>query len=257
MTQTEQPLIPVLDTTHHQQWQFSRFSYLEQPRPYHGLLLVIHGEMDYVNRNIKLHLQPGDLVYLPKGSRYEASFHPGTDDLLINFHFAQGEAAGLPAEPRLVMRDSLHTLQPLMEQTVALFQQEGQFYEAMSAFFRFCHRLFLALQNEDTEQMLIQQAKALLSQPDCPPLEEVARQLLFSPSGLRKRFKDAEGIPPARYRMVQKVENAKQLLSSTDMPLNAVAERCGFCDEAYFHKVFCKVTGVTPSVYRSQRQMHY
>ncbi len=257
MTQTEQPLIPVLSSTHHQQWQFSRFSYLEQPRPYHGLLLVISGNMDYVNQNIHLQLQPGDLVYLPKGSRYEARFHPGTDDLLINFHFTREEAEGLPAEPCLVLRDSLHTLQPLMEQTVALFQEKGQYFEAMSLFYRFCQQISTALQSEDGDQALIQKAKTLLSRPDCPGLDRVARQLLVSPSSLRKKFKDAEGIPPARYRMLQKVENAKQLLLSTDLPLSTIAERCGFCDEAYFHKVFCKVVDMTPTAYRNQRQIHY
>lgn len=251
MLPPKQNPIPIIDTAYHQQWQFSRFSYLEQPRPYHGLLLLLRGQMDYVNQSTTLHLQPYDLVYLPKGSRYEARFHPGTDDLLINFHFAFESGESASAEPRLVLHDSLHTLQPLMEQTISLFQQEGQFYEAMSVFFRFCHRLSLALQSGDSDQALIQRAKLLLAQPDCPPLEEVARQLLISPSGLRKKFKDAEGIPPARYRMVQKVESAKQLLLSTDLPLSAIAERCGFCDEAYFHKCFCRTVGITPSAYRT------
>lgn len=249
--------LPLPDSAYHQQWQFSRFSYLEQPRPNHGLLLLLSGEMDYVNQSAILHLQPMDLVYLPKGSRYEARFHPGTDDLLINFHFVLGDGTKLPTEPCLVLRDNLGTLQPLMEQTVALFQEEGQYWEALSLFYCFCHQVSVALQSKSTDQALIQRAKALLSQPDCPSLEEVAQQLLVSPSGLRKKFKDSEGIPPARYRLLQKVENAKQLLLSTDLPLSQIAERCGFCDEAYFHKCFCRATGVTPTAYRTSRLPHY
>lgn len=256
MQTTTQPLIPVLDSTHHQQWQFSRFSYMEQPRPNHGFLLVLSGEMDYIGRRETLHLQPMDLVYLPQGSQYEARFHPGTDDLLINFHFVQGDTGPLPAQPCLVLRDNMHTLQPLMEQTVTLFQDEAQYFEAMSLFFRFCHQLSAQLQNEDSDLALIQRAKSLLAQPDCPPLDEVAQRLLISPSGLRKKFRDAVGVSPAHYRMRQRVENAKQLLLSTDLSMRAIAERCGFCDEAYFHKVFCKVAGVTPTAYRSLRQMH-
>ena len=46
------------------EWQFSRFSYLEQPRPYHGLLLVISGSMDYVNQNGIVAVQPENLEEL-------------------------------------------------------------------------------------------------------------------------------------------------------------------------------------------------
>lgn len=242
--------VPILNSTHRQKWQFSRFSYLEQPRPDHGLLLVRSGQMEYVTRTSRLLLQPGDLVYLPLGSRYEARFHPGTEDLLLNFHFADGEPEGLPGEPSLVLTDRMHTLQPLMEQTNQLFAMPDRFLEALSCFLRFCHQLKLALQVETGDQALVQRAKGLLSQPDCPSLEEVARRLLVSSSGLRKKFKDVEGIPPNQYRQQQRLEEAKRLLLSTDMPVVAVAETCGFCDSAHFHKAFSKATGMNPTAYR-------
>ena len=118
--------VPVLNSARHQQWRFSRFSYLEQPRPDHGLLLLLNGEIDYVNQESALRIQPLDLVYLPKGSRYEARIHPGTEDLLLNFRFAEGEPEALPIEPRVVLRDQPRILQPLMEQTVMLFREDGQ-----------------------------------------------------------------------------------------------------------------------------------
>lgn len=249
--------VPFPNTVRHQQWKYSRFSYLEQPRPDHGLLLLLDGEMDYVFQDTILHIQPPELVYLPKGSSYEARIHPGTEDLLINFHFLGEEPEGLPTEPRVVLRDQLRTLQPLMEQTIARFRMEGQYFEALALFYRFWSQLTLATQADDSDRALIRRAKALLSQPDCPDLEEVARRLLVSPSGLRKKFKDAEGIPPARYRLLQRVENAKQQLLSTDLPLGVIAERCGFCDEAYFHKCFCAVVGTTPIAFRTSRVMNY
>ena len=242
--------VPVLNSTHRQKWQFSRFSYLEQPRPDHGLLLLRSGQMEYVTHSARLQLQPYDLVYLPQGSRYEARFHPGTEDLLLNFHFFDGEPEGLPQEPTLVLTDHMHTLQPLMEQTYRLFAMPDRFLEALSCFLRFCHQLKLALQTETSDQALIRRAKLLLSQPNCPNLDEVARQLLVSSSGLRKKFKDVEGISPNQYRQQQRLEEAKRLLLSTDMPVMAVAEACGFCDSAHFHKAFSRAAGLNPTTYR-------
>lgn len=255
MEQTAASRVLTLDSTHHQQWQFSRFSYLEQPRPSHGLLLILGGSMDYVNQEGTLHLEPADLVYLPQGCRYEARIHPGTEDLLINFHILQADPVHFPSQPKKLLCDSLQTLRPLMERTVHSFQEgPEQYFAAMSLFYRFCHELTVAIRRENSGKDLISRAKTLLSQPECPSVEEVARQLLVSPSGLRKAFKDAEGIPPAQYRLIQRVENAKQLLLSTDLPISLIAERCGFCDAAYFHKVFTRFTGLTPTAYRGSIQ---
>lgn len=241
-------MTPILDSVHPQQWVFERFSYLEQPRPTHGLLLMLSGSIDYIGTQGVLHLQPMDLVYLPKGSRYEARFRPGTEDLLLNFNIVDA-GEDLPTAPCLVTRDSQHSLQPLMERTVRSFL-EPQRLEAMSHFYMFCHHLDQLLKAGNDGPALISRAKALLSEPDCESVEAVARQLLVSPSGLRKKFKDAEGVSPARYRLLQKVENAKRQLLSTDLPIGAIADRCGFCDSAYFHKVFCRLAGTTPTAYR-------
>ena len=97
-------------------------------------------------------------------------------------------------------------------------------------------------------------AKLLLSQPDCPDLEAVARQLLISPSGLRKKFKDATGISPSQYRLQKRLEQAQLLLLSTDLPMTAIAEQCRFCDVAYFHKTFLRATGLSPTAYRQARK---
>lgn len=247
-------MTPILHSVHPQQWVFQRFSYLEKPRPTHGLLLVLSGSIEYRSAAGVLHLQPMDLVYLPKGCRYEARFRPGTEDLLLNFHIPDA-ADDLPAAPCLVLRDNQHSLRPLMERTVRSFS-EPHYLEAMSHFYMFCHHLDQLLKASDDGASLISRAKTLLSEPGCESVEAVARQLLVSPSGLRKKFKDAEGVSPAHYRLLQKVENAKGQLLSTDLPISAIAERCGFCDSAYFHKVFCRLAGTTPTAYRrSHKQL--
>lgn len=238
-----------LSSTHHQAWTFGRFSYLETPRPDHGLLLLLSGGIDYISQDQVLHLGPMELVYLPQGSRYEARFHPGTEDLLINFHILGGDAP-LPSTPQFVTHDPGRTLLPLMEQTVRSFHGEHHL-EATGQFYLFCHHLTGLLQASQDGPNLIDRAKALLGQPDCSSVEAVAKQLLISPSGLRKKFRDAEGISPAQYRLQQKLEQAKRQLLSTDLPVSVVAENCGFYDSAYFHRVFCRREGLTPGAYRA------
>lgn len=47
-----------------------------------------------------------------------------------------------------------------------------------------------------------------------------------------------------------RMEKARKLLVSTDLPIAEVAERAGYGDYRVFTKVFKKSEGITPSQYR-------
>ena len=51
-----------------------------------------------------------------------------------------------------------------------------------------------------------------------------------------------------------RIEKAKQLLVSTELPIYTIAERIGIEDYNYFTKVFKKETGLTPSSFRKQHE---
>ncbi|WP_179957611.1 helix-turn-helix domain-containing protein [Exilibacterium tricleocarpae] len=64
-------------------------------------------------------------------------------------------------------------------------------------------------------------------------------------------FKDTVGLPPHKYVMQQRIEKAKRLLRSTDMPVSLVALEVGYTNSNFFH-TFKKVTGHTPNTFRKQ-----
>lgn len=78
-------------------------------------------------------------------------------------------------------------------------------------------------------------------------LAEVAGGSVFHFS---RAFKNALGDPPYRYVLRQRIERAKQLLSSTDLPLEAVASACGFQTVGRFSKTFARLVGDSPTRYR-------
>lgn len=81
-------------------------------------------------------------------------------------------------------------------------------------------------------------------------LRHVARELGMGYERFRKFFADAVGEPPARWRQLKRVERARQLLVEGDLPLAAIAERLGYCDEYFFNRQFRRVTGLSPARYR-------
>jgi LacI family transcriptional regulator len=83
-------------------------------------------------------------------------------------------------------------------------------------------------------------------------VEELLGQVHLSRSLLERRFHTLVGrTPKAEISRVQ-LERAKQLLSETHLPLDAVAAKSGFRDARYLCDVFARKVGVTPGTYREQ-----
>ncbi len=67
---------------------------------------------------------------------------------------------------------------------------------------------------------------------------------------LKRRFKAATGSPLIAYLQNLRVEEAKRLLESTDLPIEDISERAGYSDASFFRRLFKRLTGLTPGHYR-------
>ncbi|MGN1024588.1 MAG: helix-turn-helix transcriptional regulator [Lachnospiraceae bacterium] len=65
------------------------------------------------------------------------------------------------------------------------------------------------------------------------------------------KFKKEVGKTPADYLTEKRIECAKQLLSGTSLPIQDISDSLQFGSRSYFSTVFQKLTGVSPSQYRS------
>lgn len=81
-------------------------------------------------------------------------------------------------------------------------------------------------------------------------LADVANALGVSVRSLSRRFA-AETGQTVTGRLTQiRMEHARQLLSSTQLPVHEVARRSGFDNEFYFSRAFKQHEGLSPSAYR-------
>jgi AraC-like DNA-binding protein len=105
------------------------------------------------------------------------------------------------------------------------------------------------------QQGLIQDAYRLLGDPERSRLglETFSGDLGISYSWFRRSFRTHTGLTPQRYRLLQQLDRACQLLGDTDLPVGTIAERLGFSSQAYFARRFRKETGLSPTVWRRQR----
>jgi AraC-like DNA-binding protein len=85
-------------------------------------------------------------------------------------------------------------------------------------------------------------------------IAEVARQFSLSEVTLRRRFREAFGMPPKQYLLELRLSEAQQLLATTKLPMQDIALRMGFFDLAHFSSTFRKHIGLSPSAWRMQSQ---
>ncbi|MGN0572978.1 MAG: helix-turn-helix domain-containing protein [Acutalibacteraceae bacterium] len=81
-------------------------------------------------------------------------------------------------------------------------------------------------------------------------LSVLAEEFHFSTQYVSQLFKNEIGVNFLTYLTNIRMEKAKKLLLSTDLPIAEISEQSGYSDYRVFTKVFKKSEGVTPSQYR-------
>lgn len=84
-------------------------------------------------------------------------------------------------------------------------------------------------------------------------LADLANLLGISQFHFSRLFRQSVGLSPYQYLLQQRIETAKQLLKQTDDSIMEIALRCGFNSHSHLTQQFRKLTGITPSRYRSDR----
>jgi AraC-like DNA-binding protein len=71
---------------------------------------------------------------------------------------------------------------------------------------------------------------------------------------LSNLFSEVEGITIEKYYIAQRIEKVKELLMYDELNLSEIADRLGYSSVAYLSSQFKKVTGLTPSYYKSLKE---
>ena len=87
--------------------------------------------------------------------------------------------------------------------------------------------------------------------------EDITRTTLstlvyLNPDYMARLFKKQTGKSIISYITEYRIEKAKELLDSPDIPIGTVAAKVGYGNYSYFSKLFKDITGLTPNEYRKK-----
>ncbi len=112
---------------------------------------------------------------------------------------------------------------------------------------------------DDNQQQLIEQIRTTIinhihfsGKSGFNMYEILSRELNKDYSLLSKLFSVTEGITIEHYTILQKIEKSKELLTYNKQTLSEIAFSLGYSSVAHLSAQFKKVTGLTPSQFKSQ-----
>jgi AraC family transcriptional regulator len=81
---------------------------------------------------------------------------------------------------------------------------------------------------------------------------ELSKLVRLSYSHFNRAFKVSFRETPTAYIMRQRISLAQQKMLATDHALSRVALECGLCDQAHFSRMFRRIVGLSPRLWRRQ-----
>jgi AraC-like DNA-binding protein len=104
------------------------------------------------------------------------------------------------------------------------------------------------------EQKIVSETHRLVRElgPENVTIQDIAQNLKLSAGHLGRVYSRTAGHTLEEYLIRQKLEMGKRLLLDPRLHVSEVADRCGFCNPAYFASVFKKYMHCTPRAYANQ-----
>ncbi|NQV32864.1 MAG: helix-turn-helix transcriptional regulator [Phycisphaeraceae bacterium] len=89
-----------------------------------------------------------------------------------------------------------------------------------------------------------------------PPLAQIAACSHLAPTYFHRVFRDLFHTTPLTYMTRRRLDSARQLLSSTSLPVKEIAYRVGYDNEFYFSRIFRKHFGLSPKDFQDNFTRH-
>lgn len=81
-------------------------------------------------------------------------------------------------------------------------------------------------------------------------VDVMAHRALMSPRTFARRFRAVTGTTPLQWLLRQRILQAQRLLEASDLPVEVIAQRCGFGSASVLRTHFKRVLDTSPLAYR-------
>lgn len=220
------------------------FSDIRCGSPMHYVAYMIRGTCRIVGENEEISAREGDFFYIPKGLPYRSYWQDTEDVTFISLGFPFFPSADQRAYPLQCIKTDEKALALL--DGVPLGQRST--CAGIAAFFTLLAHLLPFMQESipcRSRQIVALAERLLWENTELRPAE-LAREAGVCESAFYAAFEKASEETPHEMRERILFEKARDLLFTTELSIEEISERLGFCSCAYFRKRFKSRFGLSP-----------
>jgi AraC-like DNA-binding protein len=222
----------------------------------------------------KFHINEGDIMLIPQGIKHSVGQDRGENCHVIAVHFYAQVFGGVnlldllsfPTHFSPTERSPYHIVSPRLAREFALCApgwkqaMAGDIFRVLLYIIRnHGSQLHIPAGNDGHPELIrLLPALKLVSQKLGDPylaVGDLADQTFLSKGQFRKIFRRVFGISPVKFIQRQRIEQACNLLRTTETKIEAIAEACGFSDVPFFIRTFKSWTNNSPSQFRRFREL--
>jgi len=233
--------------------------------PWHHILYCGEGSGVLLKGSERIELTENTFVFLPKCVSH--TYYPTTAQWTVNWVTFDGafcdetlamlgltDIIAVKAEDASAMNDIFGRMF-LAQKTDILYSAytcSGLIYDYILGF----RRLFTSsAENKKSRQMslLVPALKYMYDNySEDIPIPYLAQLTGVTHQHFCRLFRSAMNMSPGDFLAGRRIDEAKRMLSDTDLPIAEISQQCGFNDPCYFSTTFKKHVGVPPTMYRSK-----
>ena len=224
-----------------------------QNRAYHGFILRINGFAEYNFGDLRVRVNAGELLFLPKGASYEYVTSQEDDCLYTSVNFdADIENPEVTVYSLEDFKSANYMLQGFTEAwnfgtDADKYKCLSNFYELFSYISRIEHQKREEQGNYSIIAPAIEYMKSHIYDADFK-IDKLHRTCGISDTYFRRIFASRFAMTPQEYVLKERITHAKQIIESGDYDsIKSVAATVGYSDPLYFSKAFRKYYGFPPS----------
>lgn len=216
----------------------------------HYFAYMVSGSCKIITESETLNINEGDVFYIAKGCKYQSFWYgnPKVEFISLGFTFMPN------FESKVFPTQIIESTKAEVELFVKISAKGKTDAEDIGTFYTLVGLLLpkMAYRQEEKKSQLVESAKKYVSQNPDASVREIAKAVAVSESSLYAAFKNHSEMSINEYRQNVKMEKAKELLISTNMPIEEISEKLRFSSGSYFRKCFKTHFGTTPSKIRKQ-----
>lgn len=236
----------------HKYFRVERSAFLDEQFYCRGnfLYLTEKGEYQYTVNGQGFHAKELDCVFYKKGSYYDRKV---LSPVVLHLFELEEVFAYTDAPITFINRQRIHSDIALLNSLNAADKKNLPYIEHLLNDILYTHQQEQTGIFQPKDKRIAQAVEMIRKQFDKElTVTELAKAVHLSYPHFNRLFIKQLGMTPIQYIHQLRLDKAKELLYTTDLPIKTVASECGFRDIYYFSNFFKSTTGLSPTQYRTK-----